>query len=89
MKWRSKLGVLALSVALNMLAMPISVVANTGDSNASTRASDPLSAASGMVLSGSVSVVAASGELIVVGVEQSARGVSVIVKMRSMPAAPK
>lgn len=49
-------------------------------STASVLASENLSAASGVVLSGSAAVLAASGELIVVGVEQTARGVSVVLR---------
>ncbi len=80
MKLKSKIIALALSVALGVLSAPVTSVAHAADSTASARASDNLSAASGMVVSGSVGVLAASGELIVVGVEQSARGVSVVVK---------
>ena len=80
MKLKSKLVVLVLSAALSMLTIPLGAVAHAGDSTASTRASENLSTASGMVVFSSVGVLAASGELIVVGVEQSARGVSVVVK---------
>ncbi|MEQ1775497.1 MAG: hypothetical protein ABL891_17110 [Burkholderiales bacterium] len=80
MSLKSKIIALALSAALGVLSAPIAPVAHAADSTASTRASDNLSIASGMVISGSVGVLAASGELIVVGVEQSGRGVSVVVK---------
>ena len=80
MKLKSKLIALALSATLGVLSAPVTSAAHAGDSTASTRASENLSTASGMVVSGSVGVLAASGELIVVGVEQSARGVSVVVK---------
>jgi hypothetical protein len=78
MKLKSKLMAALISAALGM--MPVLNTARAADSTASARASEDLSAASGRVVSGSVGVLAASGELIVVGVEQSARGVSVVVK---------
>ena len=77
MKLKSTLTVLALSAAL---AVPVGSLAHAGDSTASTHASDNMSAASGLVVSGSAGVLAASGELIVIGVEQSARGASVVIK---------
>jgi hypothetical protein len=78
MKLRSKLMAALISATLSM--MPMLNTAQAADSAASVRASENLSTASGRVVSGSVGVLAASGELIVVGVEQSARGVSVVVK---------
>lgn len=78
MKLKSKLMAAVISATLGM--MPVLNTAHAADSTASARASDNLSTASGTVVSGSVNVLAASGELIVVGVEQSARGVSVVVK---------
>jgi hypothetical protein len=78
MKLKSKL--MALVIGATMGLMPVLNTANAADSTASAHASENLSAASGTVVSGSVGVLAASGELIVVGVERSARGVSVVVK---------
>lgn len=78
MKLKSKLMAVLIVATLGM--MPVLNTAHAADSTASARASDNLSTASGTVVSGSVNVLAASGELIVVGVEQSARGVSVVVK---------
>jgi uncharacterized membrane protein len=83
MKLKSKLHVLALSAALSLsplLLWPLGAVAQSGDSS---RASGHLSMASGVVALGSISVLAGSGELIVTGVEQSARGVSVVVREAS------
>jgi hypothetical protein len=80
MKFNSKILAVALSTALGVLSAFGVVVAHAADSTASTRASDDLSTASGMMAFGSIGVLAASGELIVVGVEQSARGVSVVMK---------
>ncbi len=80
MKLKSKLKVWALSAVLGLsplLLWPLGAVAQVGDS---TRASNQLSMVSGVVALGSMSVLAASGELIVTGVEQSARGVSVMVR---------
>lgn len=77
MKFKSKMAVMILSAALGSVITPL---AFAGDSTASTRASEGLSTASGKVISGSVGVLGASGELIVVGVEQSAHGVSVVMK---------
>ncbi len=76
MKLKSKLKVWMLSAALGLSMLPAGAM---GQSD-STRASSQLSMASGLVVLGSVSVLAASGELIVTGVEQSARGVSVVVR---------
>ncbi len=77
MKLKSTLNVWTLSAALSLTMLPMGAVAHGGDS---TRASHQLSMASGVVTLGSMSVLAASGELIVTGVEQSARGVSVVVR---------
>lgn len=76
MKLKSKLQGLVISVAL-MFTLPMGAVAHA---DGSTRASQNLSAASGLVVLGSMSVLASGSELIVTGVEQSARGVSVVVK---------
>ena len=76
MKLKSKLNRLVLSAAL-MFTLPMGAVAHA---DGSTRASQNLSTASGLVVLGSMSVLAAGGELIVTGVEQSAHGVSVVVK---------
>lgn len=76
MKMKFKLAALTLSAAMSLLA-PASYAA---DSTASARASDHLYTASGMVVSGSAGVLAASGELLVVSVAQTARGVSVVVR---------
>ncbi len=76
MKLQSKLKGLVLGAAL-MFAIPMVPVAYAADS---TRASQNLSVASGLVVLGSMSVLAAGGELIVTAVEQSARGVSVAVR---------
>jgi hypothetical protein len=76
MKFKSSIATLAVSIALGVFAS----IAHAADSTASLRASENLSAASGKIVSGSVGVLAASGELIVVGVEQSANGVSVVMK---------
>lgn len=76
MKFRLKVASLALSMALGSLALG----AHAADSTASVRASQNLSAASGKIVSGSVGVLSASGELIVIGVEQTANGVSIVVK---------
>jgi hypothetical protein len=73
MKFKATVAVLILSAAFGSLA-------HAGDSTASVRASENLSTASGKIVSGSVGVLAASGELIVVSVEQSAHGVSVVVR---------
>lgn len=78
MKLKLKLIAALIGVALGMTL--VLNTAHAADSTASTRASENLSTASGLVVSGSVGVLAASGELIVVGVERSARGVSVVVK---------
>jgi len=78
MNLKSKLMAVLIVATLGM--MPVLNTAHAADSTASARPSDNLSTASGTVVSGSVNVLAASGELIVVGVEQSARGVSVVVK---------
>jgi hypothetical protein len=80
MKFKSKIAVLAICAASGSLLAPIASFAHAGDSTASVRASENLSTASGKIISGSVGVLAASGELIVVGVEQSANGVSVVIK---------
>ncbi len=77
MKLKSNLKVWTLSAALSLSLFPMGATAHGGDS---TRASNHLSMASGVVALGSMSVLAASGELIVTGVEQSARGVSVVVR---------
>lgn len=77
MKLKSTVSAWTLSVALSLTMLPMGAVAHGGDS---TRASQQLSMASGVVTLGSMSVLAASGELIVTGVEQSARGVSVVVR---------
>jgi hypothetical protein len=77
MKLKSKLNVWVLSAALGLSVLPLGATAHGGDS---TRASNQMSMASGVVALGSVSVLAASGELIVTGVEQSARGISVMVR---------
>lgn len=74
MKLKSKWMAVLFNVALATTA------AHAADSTASMRASENLSAASGVVVSGSVGVAAASGELIVVSVEHSARGVSVFMR---------
>lgn len=76
MKLKSKLNGLVISAAL-MFTLPMGATAHAADS---TRGSQTLSVASGLVVLGSMSVLAAGGELIVTGVEQSARGVSVAVK---------
>lgn len=80
MKLKSILTALVLSAALGLLSAPGASVVHAADSTASMRASENLSAASGVVVSGSAGVLAASGELLVLGVEQSARGVSLVVK---------
>ncbi|HTD91667.1 MAG TPA: hypothetical protein VK663_13450 [Burkholderiales bacterium] len=80
MKLKSKIAAWVLSVASGVLIAPLSALVHAGDSTASVRASENLSAASGRIVSGSVGVLGASGELIVVGVEQSANGVSVVMK---------
>jgi len=80
MKLRSKIAVLAVSAALGSLTTPFTSLAHAGDSTASVRASENLSTASGKIVSGSMGMLSASGELIVVGVEQSANGVSVVMK---------
>ena len=77
MKLQSKIAILALGAALGSFAAPL---VQARDSTASVAASENLSTASGKIVSGSVGVLAASGDLIVIGVEQSARGVSVVVK---------
>ena len=76
MKLKSKIMALTLSAALGVFAS----ATFAADSTASARASDHLSTASGMVVSGSVGVLVASGELVVVSVAQTARGVSVVVR---------
>jgi hypothetical protein len=76
MKFHSKIAAAALSMALGTFALGAHAV----DSTASVRASENLSAASGRIVSGSVGVLGASGELIVIGVEQSANGVSIVVR---------
>jgi hypothetical protein len=76
MKFQAKIAALALSMALGAFAAG----AHAADSTASVRASENLSAASGKIVSGSVGVLGASGELIVAGVEHSANGVSIVVK---------
>ena len=77
MKLKSKLTTWALSAALSLAILPTGAAAHGGDS---TRASNHLSMASGVVAMGSMSVLATGGELIVTSMEQSARGVSVVVK---------
>jgi hypothetical protein len=77
MKFKSKIVALALGA---IVAAPWVASAHAGDSTASVRASENFSAASGKIVSGSVGLLAASGELIVVGVEQSAHGISVALK---------
>ena len=77
MKFKSKIAVLAISAALGGFITPFTYA---GESTASTQASKALSAASAKIVSGSVGVLGASGELIVIGVEQSANGVSVGMK---------
>lgn len=79
MKFRSKIVTVALSMALGPLAATV-MGAHAADSTASVRESENLSAASGKIVSGSVGVLGASGALMVVGVEQSANGVSIVVK---------
>lgn len=79
MKFRSKIASMALSMALGSLAT-MAMDAHAADSTASVRASENMSAASGRIVSGSVGVLGASGALMVVGVEQSANGVSIVVK---------
>lgn len=79
MKFQSKVATLALSMALGLLGT-LAAGAHAADSTASARASENLSAASGKIVSGSTGVLGASGELIVAGVEQSANGVSIVVK---------
>lgn len=80
MKLKSKLTALVFSAALGLISAPLASVARADDSTVSMRTSESLSTALGMVVSGSVGVLAASAELVVVGIEQSARGVSVVVK---------
>jgi hypothetical protein len=80
MTLKTTLAVVSASVALATFFTPLSTHANAGDSTASARASEHLSGASGKIVSGSVGVLAASGELVVIGVEQSAHGESVVMK---------
>lgn len=77
MKFKAKMAVSIVGVALGSFITPLAIA---GDSTASTQASGAMSTASGKIVSGSVGVLSASGELIVVGVEQSANGVSVVMR---------
>lgn len=76
MKLKSKLITLTISALLSASAMTVHAAGST----ASTRASNDFAAAAGSVVVGSVGMLGASSELIVLGVEHSARGVSVVVK---------
>ena len=51
------------------------MAANTEGSTASMRASENLSTASGVIVAGTGSLLVASGELLVVGIEQTGKGV--------------
>ena len=75
MKLKSKLNVWLLSAVMSMAALPSSASAQSG-----AQASQHLSAASAIVVLGGMSVLAAGGEMVVTGIEHSARGVSVMVR---------
>lgn len=79
MKFHSKIATLALSMTLGSIGT-LAISAHAADSTASVRASENLSAASGKIVAGSVGVFGASGVLMVVGVEQSANGVSIVLR---------
>ncbi len=76
MKLKAKL----IAITLTAVLTASTFTAHANGSTASVRASENLSSASGLVVAGSASLFVASGELIVVGIEQSAKGVSVVLK---------
>ena len=73
MKLKSK--IIAITLTLTTLMSATAMAANTEGSTASMRASENLSTASGVIVAGTGSLLVASGELLVVGIEQTGKGV--------------